>query len=425
MANKNISLRQMIGGGYDKFWNDKHFYRVVKGSRASKKSTTIAFNLIYRLMRYPWSNILVVRRYSNTNRDSTYSALKKAIHRFGVDELFRLNDGRPEIVYKPTGQKILFRGLDDPLKITSVDVDVGILSFAWFEEAFEIETQDKFETVVESIRGTYDDPEFFLQVTVSFNPWSDKHWLKRAFFDKETRYDDCYSTTTTYQCNEFISDKDKSRYEDLKRTNPTRYQVVGLGNWGITEGLVFEDNVHVVDFDISKKLKEIKTTCYGLDFGFSHDPTALISCIYDENNRELYIYDELYKTHLLSSQIVKEIDKRGLRGARIYADSAEPRTIAELKSRGVTGVRPAYKGKNSIRSGIDFMQDLRAIYIHPSCTHTVEEFALYCYAKDSNGNWKDDPEDANNHSIDAIRYALTDYIGRGTIKAKSFKKTLF
>lgn len=114
-----------------------------------------------------------------------------------------------------------------------------------------------------------------------------------------------------------------------------------------------------------------------------------------------------------------------MRGARIYADSAEPRTIAELKSRGVTGVRPAYKGKNSIRSGIDFMQDLRAIYIHPSCTHTVEEFALYCYAKDSNGNWKDDPEDANNHSIDAIRYALTDYIGRGTIKAKSFKKTLF
>lgn len=132
MENRTISLRQMIGGGYDEFWNDKHFYRVVKGSRASKKSTTIAFNLIYRLMRYPWSNILVVRRYSNTNRDSTYSALKKAIHRFGVDELFRLNDGRPEIVYKPTGQKILFRGLDDPLKITSVDVDVGILSFAWF-----------------------------------------------------------------------------------------------------------------------------------------------------------------------------------------------------------------------------------------------------------------------------------------------------
>lgn len=132
MQTKNISIREMIGGGYDKFWNDKHFYRVVKGSRASKKSTTIAFNLIYRLMRYPWSNILVVRRYSNTNRDSTYSALKKAIHRFGVDELFRLNDGRPEIVYKPTGQKILFRGLDDPLKITSVDVDVGILSFAWF-----------------------------------------------------------------------------------------------------------------------------------------------------------------------------------------------------------------------------------------------------------------------------------------------------
>lgn len=425
MKQKSISIREKIGGGYDKFWNDKHFYRVVKGSRASKKSTTIAYNLIYRLMRYPWSNVLVVRRYSNTNRDSTYSALKKAIHNFGVDDLFRLNDGRPEITYKPTGQKILFRGLDDPLKITSVDVDVGVLSFAWFEECYEIETQDKFETVVESIRGTYDDPEFFLQVTVSFNPWSDKHWLKRAFFDEETRYKDCYSTTTTYKCNEFISDKDKERYEDLKRTNPTRYQVVGLGNWGVTEGLVFEDNVHVEQFDIQKKLQEIKTTCYGLDFGFSHDPTALISCIYDEKNRELYVYDELYKQQLLSSQIVAEIDKRHLKSARIFADSAEPRTIAELKSRGVTRIQPAYKGKNSIKSGIEFLQDLRGIYIHPSCRHTVEEFSLYCYAKDKNGNWKDNPEDNNNHAIDAIRYALNQYIGSGTPKASGMRNRLF
>lgn len=293
------------------------------------------------------------------------------------------------------------------------------------EEAYEIETQDKFETVVESIRGEYDSPDFFLQVTVSFNPWSDKHWLKRAFFDKETRYKDCYSTTTNYLCNEFIGDKTKARYADLQRTNPARYQVVGLGNWGISEGLVFEHNVHTVDFDIENKIKTIGNTCFGIDFGFSHDPTVIVSCIYDEKNRELYIYDEMYKTGLLINDIVKELDKRHLNQARIYADSAEPRTIAELKSRGITRITGAYKGKNSIKSGIEFMQDLKAIYIHPSCTHTIEEFSLYSYAKDKEGNWKDEPEDKNNHVIDAIRYSLDDYMGNKKKKAKIITNRFF
>lgn len=418
-----VSLRQIVGGGYDEFWHDKHFYRVVKGSRASKKSSTIALNFIYRIMRYPWANLLVVRRYSNTNRDSTYSTLKWAIHTLGVDELFRCNNGKPEIEYVPTGQKILFRGLDDPLKITSISVEHGVLSWAWFEEAYEIESQDKFETVVESIRGTSNDPDFFLQITVSFNPWSDKHWLKRAFFDKKTRYKDCYAITTNYLCNEFISDKTKARYADLQRTNPSRYRVVGLGEWGITEGLVFEDNVVTEDFNITDKLKEIGTTCFGIDFGFTHDPTVIISCIYDEKNKELYIFDEVYKTGLLITDIVDELRQRHLNGAKIFADSAEPRTIAELKSRGISRIKGAYKGKNSVKSGVEWLQDLKKIHIHPSCKHTIEEFSLYSYSKDNEGNWKDEPEDANNHTIDAIRYALNDYIGHSKKKAKIFTNT--
>ena len=146
-------------------------YRVVKGSRGSKKSKTTALNFIYRLMQYEWANLLVVRRFSNTNKQSTYTDLKWATNPLGVTHLFKFNDSLPEITYKPTGQKILFRGIDDPLKITSITVDKGILSWCWIEEAYQVETYDKFATLVESIRGSVDSPDFFKQITITFNPW--------------------------------------------------------------------------------------------------------------------------------------------------------------------------------------------------------------------------------------------------------------
>src|SRR5699024_5686980 len=134
--------------------NSNHFYRVVKGSRASKKSKTTALNFIYRIMKYEWANLLVVRRYSNTNKQSTYTDLKWAANRLGVSHLFKFNESLPEITYMPTGQKILFRGLDDSLKITSITVEHGILSWVWVEEAYQIEDIDSFDTLIESIRGS-------------------------------------------------------------------------------------------------------------------------------------------------------------------------------------------------------------------------------------------------------------------------------
>lgn len=128
----DIKLDEIVGGGYNKFFNNKNFYRVVKGSRGSKKSKTTALNFIFRIMQYSWSNLLVVRRFSNTNKQSTYTDLRWATNRLGVKHLFKFNDSLPEITYKPTGQKILFRGLDDPLKITSITVENGILCWAWF-----------------------------------------------------------------------------------------------------------------------------------------------------------------------------------------------------------------------------------------------------------------------------------------------------
>ena len=138
MTDNKVSIAKTIGGGYNEFWHNKNFYRVVKGSRGSKKSKTTALNFIYRLMQYEWANLLVVRRFSNTNKQSTYTDLKWATNQLGVTHLFKFNDSLPEITYKPTGQKILFRGIDDPLKITSITVDKGILSWCWIEEAYQV-----------------------------------------------------------------------------------------------------------------------------------------------------------------------------------------------------------------------------------------------------------------------------------------------
>lgn len=402
-----VDLPKMVGGGYGKFWRSKNFYRVVKGSRGSKKSKTTALNFITRLLKYPWANLLVVRRYSNTNKQSAYTDFKWACNQLKVAHLFKFNESLPEITLKKTGQKILFRGLDDELKITSITVDVGILCWVWFEEAYQIETEDKFSTVVESIRGSLDVPDFFKQITVTFNPWNERHWLKRVFFDKETQRADTLALTTTYKCNEWLDEVDRQRYEDLYVTNPRRARIVCDGEWGVAEGLVFE-NTRVEEFDIQKTVQRVKETTAGMDFGFTQDPTTLICVAVDFENKRLYLYNEHYQKAMLTDDIVKMLKDKGMQRSYISADSAEKRLIAEIRSKGIDGIVPSLKGKGSIMQGIQFMQGFEII-IHPSCEHTIEEFNTYTFKQDKEGNWLNEPIDANNHIIDAVRYSLERY----------------
>ena len=400
----DIKLDEIVGGGYNKFFNNKNFYRVVKGSRGSKKSKTTALNFIFRIMQYSWSNLLVVRRFSNTNKQSTYTDLRWATNRLGVKHLFKFNDSLPEITYKPTGQKILFRGLDDPLKITSITVENGILCWAWFEEAYQIETFDKFSTVVESIRGSVDDPEFFEQITITFNPWSERHWLKQVFFDEDTKLNNTFSYTTTYRVNEWLDDVDIARYEDLYRTNPRRARIVCDGDWGVAEGLVFE-NFEVKEFDWVKKLKDKQVVAHGSDFGFTQDPTTLVSTIVDTQNKELWIYDEHYQRGMLTDEVYQMYIDKGLKNAEIVADSAEKRLITEIKRKGISNIKPSVKGQGSIMQGVQFIQGFK-IYVHPSCEHTIEELNTYTFDQDKDGNWLNKPIDENNHILDALRYSL-------------------
>lgn len=404
MTDKKLSITKTIGSGYNEFWHNKNFYRVVKGSRGSKKSKTTALNFIYRLMEYEWANLLVVRRFSNTNKQSTYTDLRWATNQLGVTHLFKFNDSLPEITYKPTGQKILFRGLDDPLKITSITVENGILCWAWFEEAYQIETFDKFSTVVESIRGSIDDSDFFKQITVTFNPWSERHWLKPTFFDEDTKLNNTFSYTTTYRVNEWLDEVDIARYEDLYRTNPRRARIVCDGDWGVAEGLVFE-NFEVKEFDWVKKLKDKQVVAHGSDFGFTQDPTTLVSTIVDTQNKELWIYDEYYQRGMLTDEIYQMYIDKGLKNAEIVADSAEKRLITEIKRKGISNIKPSVKGQGSIMQGVQFIQGFK-IYVHPSCEHTIEELNTYTFDQDKDGNWLNKPIDENNHILDALRYSL-------------------
>ncbi|MCC2070765.1 PBSX family phage terminase large subunit [Staphylococcus epidermidis] len=407
MTDSKVSIAKKIGGGYNEFWHNKNFYRVVKGSRGSKKSKTTALNFIYRLMMYDWANLLVVRRFSNTNKQSTYTDLRWATNKLGVKHLFKFNDSLPEITYKPTGQKILFRGLDDPLKITSITVENGILCWAWFEEAYQIETFDKFSTVVESIRGSIDDSDFFKQITVTFNPWSERHWLKPTFFDEDTKLNNTFSYTTTYRANEWLDEVDIARYEDLYRTNPRRARIVCDGDWGVAEGLVFE-NFEVKEFDWVKKLKEKQVVAHGSDFGFTQDPTTLISTIVDLKNKELWIYDEHYQRGMLTDEIYQMYLDKGLKNAKIIAVSAEKRLITEIKRKGVSNLKPSIKGQGSIMQGVQFIQGFK-IYVHPTCEHTIEELNTYTFDQDKDGKWLNKPIDANNHLMDALRYSLEEF----------------
>lgn len=406
-----IKIKDVIGKNYDLFWNDKHFYRVVKGSRGSKKSKTIAVNMIYRIMKYPESNLLVIRRVFNTLRNSCRADLIWAINRLKVNHLWRVPKGEHTLTYLPTGQQILFAGLDDPLKLTSITVAQGYLNFVWIEEAFQIEKQEMFETLEESIRGILPS-HLFHQITLSFNPWSEDHWLRKRFYndtyDREYTDDLIYAITTDYTMNEFLDEVTLKRFEEMKIKRPNRFRVAGLGEWGIAEGLVY-NNWEVLEFDPVKLLRSDFSleAAFGLDFGFTNDPSAFIAVIVDLRNKRLFIFDEFYKKRLLNNEIAEEIKIRGYSKDEITADCAEAKSIEEIRSYGISRIKQSSKGKGSVNQGIQYIQQFD-IYVHPKCTNTIMEFKNYVW-EEKNGITLNKAADNYNHLMDALRYALEKY----------------
>lgn len=408
---KEVYLPDIVGGGYKEFWGFKGRYCVVKGSRASKKSKTTALWHIWHMMKYPDSNTLVVRKTERTLKDSAYADLIWATYRLGVQDHWKATVNPLEITYIPTGQKILFRGFDDSMKLTSITVPKGHLTFVWVEEAYEIQKEADFDMLNESIRGEL-PKGLFKRFTITFNPWSDKHWLKRRFFDIPND-ENKLAITTTYKCNEWLDDTDRKLLEDLQFTNPRRYKISALGDWGIVDGLIY-DNWLEEDFSWKDIVRQTGVkTVFGLDFGYANDETALFCGLIDPDTKDLWVFDELYQKGMSNEQIYEEIVHMGYSKEKIVADSAEPKSIDRLYNLGLRRIKRARKGKDSINNGIDFIQDFK-IHIHPKCSNFMTEISNYVWDEDKTGAKINRPIDDFNHLMDAMRYALEEY-SRGSL----------
>ena len=252
-----------------------------------------------------------------------------------------------------------------------------------------------------SIRGQL-PKGLFKQFTLTFNPWSEC-WLKKRFFDNPD--DDTLAMTTTYTCNEWLDESDLKQFERMKEQAPRRYRIEGLGEWGISEGLIYVNterrDIKLQDF-IGKRDYH---AFYGLDFGFT-DPTAFVGGFINFGLKEIYILMELYEPGLTNQDIAERLKTMGIRHEVIKCDAAEPKSIEELRKAGINA-KPASKGPDSVKFGIQKLQNFKIIY-SPDCVNFEHEIKNYCWAKDRQGKQTDTPDHEYSHLMDGLRYATVD-----------------
>ena len=427
MKAKELSTRELVGGGYDAFWKSKKRYVVCKGSRASKKSTTAALKIIVRMMQYPLANTLVVRKTGASLKDSCFAQLRWAIERLGVSAWWKARVSPLELEYVPTGQRILFRGMDDPLKVTSITVKHGVLCWGWLEEAFEVE-EDAFNRIDESLRGQL--PEgYYVQWLISFNPWSSSSWLKARFFD--TPHDNVLAMTTTYKCNEWLSDADRAMFEEMKRTDPERYKVAGCGEWGIEAGQFFKawrESKHVIEpFTIPNEWMRFRS----MDWGYN-DPCCVLWHAVDGDGR-IYTYRELYVRQQRADQVAQSIIKLSgdeeisytvaspdmwqKRGAILKGDGFEGESLAELFARGGVPLASAdnarIAGWQRVRGYMADGADGRPMWqAFDCCENLIRTLPMLMYSPHN----REDAADGEDHAPEALRYGLMSRPNKSSIK---------
>ena len=374
---------------YKPLYKDWNRFNVIFGGSGSGKSVFIAQRFLYRLLTRPGYNLLITRKYGVTNRFSTFALIRQIIGQWGLEAHFIINK-TDMMITAPNGNQILFLGLDSQDKIKSITFKTGILTAIWLEEANEFEENDLMQLDLR-LRGQSKIP---FQITVSFNPVSAYHWLKSYFIDNAP--ESCTVLKTTYLDNRFIDDAYRGRLEAL---TGTAKQVYALGEWGVTDGLVFKD------FGVSPIPTRAKLIGYGLDFGFSADPCALIALWTDGDD---YYFDEvIYQTGLTNTDLSNKMKSAQVGNyAKIIADSVEPKSIEDLHRAG-WNVHPCKKGPDSIRFGLDFMMS-KKIKITPTSKNLQKEFYSYTWKQDKNGKYLPEPVDSYNHGIDAARYLCMD-----------------
>lgn len=338
--------------------------------------------------------VLVVRKVATTLRDSIYSLFKIVLSNGGFN--FKENKSNMTITLD-NGSVFLFKGMDDPEKIKSIADITDVV----IEEATELTLEDFTQLDIRLRHNTAK----YQQITLMFNPVSKVNWCYKRWFEKGTP-DKTNIIHTTYKDNKFLPQEYIDTLERLVETNPSYYKIYCLGEFATLDKLIFPQ-AKQVEFDYQQLAKqEHITAVFGLDWGYVNDPTAFICTLVDTKNKELWIYDEHYQKAMLNDEIADMIIKKGYAKERIIGDSAEQKSIADLKRLGIRRLKGAKKGKDSVLNGIQYMQQYK-IYIHPRCVNAKIEFENYTWEKDkSTGEYINKPVDNYNHIIDGLRYSL-------------------
>ncbi len=373
------------------FTNDCR-YEIVWGGAGSGKSHITARKILYRLLKesHVKHNFLVIRKVDRTIKRSVFALVKNIISMWGLLDEFDINLTDKTMVYKPTGSQIMFSGLDDVEKLKSIE---GVTSI-WYEEATE-GSQEDFEQLDLRLRG---NTGALKQITLTFNPISEQHWIKKVFFDDPI--DGVFTLKTTFLDNSFIDEEYKMVMENKKKTNLRYYNIYALGNWGVADGLIFNNVAsRLIKQDEVQGLEYVQ----GLDFGYTNDPSAFNQTYIDMKNKKIFVYDGFYRKGMPNAEIAQEI--KNMQGHRhlTTADSSEPKSIDYIKTKGVN-IRGAMKGPGSISTGIDFLLEFEII-VNAHLVEFMVEFSNYCWGTDKDGKATNKPADDFNHFIDGLRYA--------------------
>lgn len=375
---------------------DGHRILVFYGGAGSGKSFFVAQRLVYKALRSR-RKILVLRKVNRTTKASTFQLLLDTLDQFGIRDRCSINRTDFTITL-PNGSMFLCMGLDDPEKIKSI---TG-LTDAWLEEATEFSLDD-FSQVNLRIRDPKAEDQ---EVILSFNPVSKANWCYLQFFADNDELTEFRKTVkiihTNYLDNPFLPPEYVQALLLMKSTNEVYYKIYALGEFGSLDKLVY-NNWQKMDFDPNSLKGQL--LC-GLDFGYTNDPTMFMASTLVEEERRIYVFKEWGGTGFLNDQIADQIKSMGFAKSLIMADSAEQKSIDEIKRNGIGRIKPCAKGPGSILQGIQKLQQYEII-VHPSCVNTIEELQNYSWKKDKQTNeYINEPVDAFNHSLDALRYSL-------------------
>lgn len=369
------------------------------GSGSGKSYSQTQYEITRCLMGN--EKLLVIRKVSTTLKDSVISLFTSILSAWGLNDYYTENKSTQFITFK-NGSQILFKGMDDPEKIKSI---AGITRI-WIEEASELSQAD-FQQLNLRLRGRDN-----LQIALSFNPIDEEHWIKSYFFDNPAVREKTDIFKTTYLDNKFIDDAYKAELEGYQFIDKNYYKIYALGEWGgITEGRIYPVWEQIDNFP------EIDGFWYGLDFGYSNDPTAIVKTIKWKDR--IYLDERLYRTGLTNPEIASFLHSDGYKNQVVICDSAEPKSIAELRSHGINAV-DAVKGAGSIMAGIDLIRSHKVLVTRAS-TNIIKENRYYQWKElpparqTATKRFDNTPKDWMNHSLDAIRYAYSfgDFSHRG------------